>query len=190
MKLLFQRPVLFALGLIALMAATRMHHFGTALHLPDASLAIFILAGFFIASPWFFAVLFAQAVLIDYLAITQFGVSDFCVTPAYWALIPTYATLWFAGRLYARVHHHTLRSLGLFGALSCAAVSIAFVISNGAFYAFSGRFPDMNMSEYAARVTQYYLPYLTSALIYLVPAALLYSALTLRAHSVGHNLVK
>lgn len=175
MKLVSPLPLLVATGLVALMAATRMHHFGTALHLPDASLAIFILAGFFIASPAFFAALFLEAVVIDYLAITQFGVSDFCVTPAYWFLIPTYAVLWFAGRYYARIHQASLRSMGVFAALSFLAVSIAFLISNGSFYAFSGRFPDLNFADYAARVAQYYVPYLTSAVVYLVPAILIYA---------------
>ena len=189
MKLLSQRPLLIAIGLIALMAATRMHHFGTSLHLPDASLAVFILAGFFIASPLLFGALLAEAALIDYLAITQFGVSDFCVTPAYWALIPTYAVLWFAGRRYAHIHQTTLRGLGVFAAISFAALSIAFLISNGAFYAFSGRFPDMSMAEYTARVTQYYVPYLTSAVVYLVPAVLVYAIFTMRTHS-GQTLSK
>lgn len=166
-----------ALGalLMLLMAATRMHHFGTSLHLPDASLAIFLLAGFFIASPVFFGALCIEAVVIDYLAITQFGVSDFCVTPAYWGLLPTYLVLWAAGRFYARIQHPTLRSLGTFAAISFAALSLAFLISNGSFYAFSGRFPDLNMTDYAARITQYYVPYLTSAVVYLIPAVLIYA---------------
>lgn len=183
MKLLSQRPLLIALGLIALMAATRMHHFGSGLHLPDASLAVFLLAGFFIASPVLFGALLVEAGVIDYLAITQFGVSDFCVTPAYWFLIPTYAVLWFAGRYYARIHQHSLRSLGIFAGLSFAATSVAFVISNGAFYVFSGRFPDMSMATYASRMTQYYVPYLTGAVVYLVPAVLLYVLFTHRANT-------
>ena len=176
-----------ALGalLMLLMAATRMHHFGTSLHLPDASLAIFIIAGFLIASPAFFAVLFLEAVAIDYLAITQFGVSDFCVTPAYWGLIPTYLVLWAAGRFYARIQQNNLRSLSVFAAISFAALSIAFFISNGSFYVFSGRFPDMNLADYAARVAQYYAPYLTSGVTYLVPAALMYAIVQqrLKAHA-------
>lgn len=189
MKLLSRRHVLIGFALVALMATTRMHHFGSALYLPDASLAVFLLAGFLIASPLFFGALFLEAVLIDYLAITQFGVDDFCVTPAYWFLIPTYAVLWFSGRYYARVHQHSWRSLGVFAGLTFVAVSVAFLISNGAFYAFSGRFPDMNMAEYAGRVAQYYVPYLTSAIVYLVPAALLYALITHRAnlaHPVAH----
>jgi hypothetical protein len=181
MKTLLQRPALIALGLIALMAATRMHHFGSPLHLPDASLAVFLLAGFFIARPALFGVLLAEAAVLDYLAITQFGVSDYCVTPAYGFLIPTYAVLWFAGRYFARIQQNNLRSLGIFAALSFAATSVAFVISNGAFYLFSGRFADVSVAEYASRMTQYYLPYLSGAFVYLVPAAVLYVLFTQRS---------
>jgi hypothetical protein len=189
MKIVTQRPVLIALGLIALMAATRSHHYGSALHLPDASLAVFLLAGFFIASPVLFGALLVEAGLVDFLAITQFGVSDYCVTPAYWFLIPTYAVLWYAGRYYARIHQRSLRSLGQFAALSLAATSAAFFISNGAFYLFSGRFPDMGMAEYVSRVSQYYVQYLSGAALYLMPAVLLYVLFTQRtatSHSEAH----
>lgn len=183
MKMLSQRSMLIALGLVALMAATRMHHFATPLHLPDASLAVFLLAGFFIASPVLFGLLLVEAGLLDYLAITHFNVSDYCVTPAYWFLIPTYAVLWFAGRYYARIHQHSLRSLGMFAGLSFAATSVAFLISNGSFYLFSGRFADVNMAEYANRVAQYYVPYMSAAALYLVPAVLLYVVFTQRART-------
>lgn len=181
MKLLSQRPVLIGLVLAVLMAATRMHHFGSALHLPDASLAVFLLAGFFIAGPLLFIGLLLEAAALDYVAIAHLGVSDWCVTPAYWFLIPTYAVLWLAGRYYARIHQHSLRSLGVFAGLSVAALSVAFLISNGAFYWFSGRHPDMGMAEYAARVAQYYPQYLTGGLLYLACAAALYAVLTARA---------
>jgi hypothetical protein len=181
MKLLFQRQVLTGLALAALMAATRMHHYGSALHLPDASLAVFLLAGFFITSPLLFGALLLEAGALDYVAITQLGVSDWCVTSAYWFLIPTYAVLWLAGRYYARIHQHSLRSLGVFSAISFAAVSVAFFISNGAFYLFSGRYPDTSVAEYVTRVAQYYPPYLTSGLLYLGCAVALYAVLTARA---------
>lgn len=179
MKQISSRTLLTGLTLVALMAATRMHHFGSSLHLPDASLAVFLLAGFFIASPLFFAGLLLEAGVLDYVAITQLAVDDYCVTPAYWFLIPTYAVLWYAGRHYARLHQYSLRSLGIFAAISFAAVNAAFLISNGAFYVFSGRF-EMGMAEYAGRVALYYGPYLTGAVVYLVPAVLLY-ALTSRS---------
>ncbi len=174
------------LALFALMAATRMHHFGSSLHMPDASLAVFLLAGALIASPLFFGALLIEAGLLDYVAITHMGVSDFCVTPAYWFLIPTYAVLWYAGRYYAQIHRDTLHSLGAFSIISFFSVSAAFAISNGAFYVFSGRFADMSWSGYASRVAQYYVPYVTSAAVYLVPAVLMYALFGRKTHLVGH----
>lgn len=172
--------------LAVLMAATRMHHFGSSLHLPDASLAVFLLAGFLVASPLLFGALLIEAAALDYVAITHLGVSDYCVTPAYGFLIPTYAVLWFAGRIYARVHQNNLRSLGMFAAISFAAVNVAFLISNGSFYLFSGRLADVSIAQYAARIAQYYVPYVSGAVVYLVPAAMLYVLFTRRAVSANH----
>ena len=160
---------LFAL-LVLLMATTRSHHFDSLSHLPDASLAAFLLAGLYLPLAAFPALL-VVAGLADYFAINYAGVSDWCVSPAYWFLIPTYAVLWFAGRYYARIHQHSLRSLGAFAAIAFAAVSAAFVISSGSFYLFSGRFADMTAMQYAESVAKYYGPYLISAFLYLSIAA-------------------
>lgn len=187
MKLFSQRQSLIALVLAALMAATRMHHFGSSLHLPDASLTVFLLAGFLVSSPLLFGVLMLEAAALDYVAITHLGVSDYCVTPAYWFLIPAYAVLWLAGRYVARVQQNNLRSLGLFSAVSFAAVSAAFIISNGAFYLFSGRFPDLSVAQYAARVAQYYVPYVSGAAVYLVPAVMLYVLFKSRTNAAHAN---
>ncbi|MDO9010701.1 MAG: hypothetical protein Q7U78_02675 [Gallionella sp.] len=164
--------------LIALMAATRMHHFGSALHLPDASLAVFLLAGFLISSPLLLGALILEAGALDYVAISYLGVDDFCVTPAYWFLIPTYAALWFAGRYYARIHNNSLRSLAVFAGVAFAALNVAFILSNGSFYLFSGRYADMGVAQYAAQIAQYYLPYVSGAVVYLIPAAILYALST------------
>lgn len=173
-------------ALIVLMAATRLHHFGSSLHLPDASLAVFLLAGFLVASPLLFGALLIEAALLDYVAVAHMGVADYCMTSAYWFLIPTYAVLWVAGRAYAKMHQDSLRSLGLFSVISFASVSVAFFISNGAFYLFSGRYPDMSVSEYASSTAQYYVPYVNSAAIYLIPAVMLYVLFTRRIIHTKH----
>jgi hypothetical protein len=170
-------------ALIALMAATRMHHFGSSLHLPDASLAVFLLAGFLIASPVFFAALLIEAGLLDYVAIAHMGVSDYCVSPAYWFLIPTYAVLWYAGRYCVQGHRE---SLGLFSVASFAAVSVAFFISNFSFYLFSGNYGDMGIGAYALRVAPYYLPYVASAAVYLAPAVVLHALFALKGNDAKH----
>jgi len=187
MKLISPRQTLITLALIALMAATRMHHFGSALHLPDASLAVFLLAGLLIASPLLFGALLIEAAALDYFAIAQLSVNDFCLTPAYWFLIPTYAVLWFTGRYYARIHRHSLKSLGVFASLSAIALNLAFLISNGSFYLFSGRYPDMGVAEYGSYMIPIYLPYLTGGALYLACAAALYAVLTMRTTAATTN---
>jgi hypothetical protein len=175
--------VVIALLLAAVMAATRFHHFGSAMHLPDASLAIFLLAGFYLRPGMFFVAFLAEAALIDYLAITYAGVSDWCISPAYGFLLPTYACLWFAGRWYAPRHRHQWHTLApLLVALS-VGVSLAFAISNGSFYLLSGRFPDMGWTEYSARVMRFFPPYATSTFVYVLIAAALHAALTTLARS-------
>lgn len=179
------RNIAITITLAALMAATRMHHFGSPLHLPDASLAVFLLAGFFVASPLFFAGLLLEAAALDYVAVSQLGVSDWCVTPAYWFLIPTYAVLWLAGRYYTRKHQYSLGSLAIFSALAIAALSVAFLMSNLSFYWLSGRYPDMGMVEYLAAIAEYYIPYLSGGLLYLGCAVALYAVLSARAVGVA-----
>jgi hypothetical protein len=172
-------------ALVGLMAATRSHHFDSLTHLPDASLAVFLLAGFLLSGAAF-PVLLLVAGATDYFAINYAGVSGWCFSPAYWFLIPTYAALFYAGRFYATRHSSTFRSLGLFSAVALVSVSAAFVISNVTFYLFSGRFSDMSVMQYANSVAQYFLPYQLSAIIYLIPAVLLYAVLSGRASAVQH----
>jgi hypothetical protein len=154
------------LALMGLMLATRFHHFGSVFLLPDASLVVFFLSGLFYNRLKVFILLLAEAALIDYVAIAQLNVSDYCVSPAYLGLIPTYAAMWLAGAYC--VKFKKLNSSELFTQFSVLfmATSIAFLISNGTFYLFSGRFAQMSMMFYIERVEQFYLPYLTTTLLY------------------------
>ena len=164
-------PMTIALLLALLMAATRFHHFGSVTHLPDASLAVFFLGGFYLRRPLFLGCYLAQAALIDYLAITLGGVSDWCVTPAYAFLIPTYASLWIGGVWYARRHQMEWHSLMPFFGAVALGVSAAFLISNASFYLLSGYFPEMSWIEYGSRVAKYFPPYASAAVAYIVLAA-------------------
>jgi hypothetical protein len=169
---------LFA-ALILLMAATRGSHFGSSISLPDATLAIFLVAGFMLprftlAALAAFVILLVEAGGIDYYAIAYNDVSDFCVSPAYWFLIPTYASMWFAGHWFATKHSSGLNRLGLYSAVALLSTSVAFLISNAAFYAFSGRFTEMSLLEYFSRVAKYYPAYVGGGLLYLALAAVVY----------------
>ncbi len=157
---------------IVLMAATRVHHFGSAVSLPDASLAAFFLAGLLSGNRRLLLVLLVQAGLLDYWAINYFGVSDFCISPAYVFLIPTYATMWFAGR-YSK---HLSCSMVSTAVVAGLATSAAFVMSNASFFLFSGRYGPMPTLDYAAAVAPYYPPYLAAALCYVLAGLLVLKA--------------
>ena len=176
-----ETAVIFS-SLVFLMLLTRGSHFGSSFLLPDATLAIFLLSGFVLprytlSALLAFIFLLLEAGAIDYYAINVAGVSDWCVTPAYWFLIPTYASMWFGGRWFATRQQNTLSSLALFGGVSWLATTVAFLISNGSFYLLSGRYSEMSVAEYAEGVAPYYMPYLAGSLMYLVLAAAVYSLL-------------
>lgn len=171
-----QRAVL-ALALILLMTTTRFHHFGSALHLPDASLAVFFLAGFY-ARAWLLPLLLIQAAAIDYVAINAGGVSDWCVTPAYPFLAAAYGAVWLAGRWYAGRHELAWRSLLPLTGAAVTGTLAAFLISNASFYLLSGYFGELSATEYAARVARYLPPYLSGTLSWLAVAAVGHLLLT------------
>ncbi len=159
------------LPLVALMAITRVHHFGNAFSLPDASLATFFLAGLFFQQRSLFVALLIEAGLLDYVAISHFGVSDFCVSPAYVFLVPAYFAMWFAGRLSAKFKsmQGTELTLSLPAmATLLAATTSAFLMSNGSFYWLSGRYPNGDFAQYIERALHYYPPYAGYALMYVI----------------------
>ncbi len=162
------------LGLMALMAATRFHHFGDALHMPDASWAVFFLAGLYLAPAWLLAFLL-QAVAIDYVAIEMMGTSAFCVTPAYAALLPAYAVLWVGGRWLARNAGTDLSGLGRLAGAVVASTLVAFAISNGAFYWMGGRVAETSMAQYVQTWIDYAPAFLGSTLMYLAAAVVVHS---------------
>ena len=169
--------------LAVVMAATRWHHFGSAFSLPDASLAVFFLAGFYLRPPLFFAGFLAGAALIDYLAVTVGGVSDFCISPAYGFLIPAYASVWFAGRWYASRHQQAWSTLLSLGGALLLSVSAAFLISDGSFYLLSGRFPDVSAAEYFTQAIRHFPPYALHAALYVLLAAVAHAVVVVASGS-------
>ena len=153
-------------GLMLLMAATRFHHFGTAFSLPDASLAVFFLAGFWQGGRYVLAVLLLEAGLIDYVAITQFSVSDFCISPAYVFLIPSYALLWLAGQYNGKLAITSLVNAAKAFAGLVIAVTGAVFISNTSFYLLSDQVASVSWSQYLSGFSLYYPSYLGAALFY------------------------
>lgn len=164
------KQVYHYISLIVLMGATRMHHFGSEFSLPDASLATFFLAGLFFSSRTFFIALLLEAGLLDYVAIAHLGVSDFCISPAYAFLIPTYFVMWFAGRFSS-----SFKSISVLTTL-LIATSSAFLISNMSFYWLSDKTTETDLLSYAMQMTHYYLPYIGYALMYSILGVAFFNA--------------
>jgi len=155
-----------------LLVATRAHFLAP---LPDATLAVFFIAGLLGGGTLSFVGLLGAAAAADYLAITLQGAGDWCITPAYAFLAPTYACLWLAGKFSRRAQRSTLhRWLVGFAALG-VGVSAAFFISNASFYLFAGYFAQMSPWEYAARVLRYFPAYASTAVVYVVASIALHA---------------
>jgi hypothetical protein len=174
--------IFFALAM--LMAATRIHH--SFLHhfdaLPDASWGVFFLAGFWLrgSARWAFPLLMLEAVLVDYAVITNQGLdfwSHYCVSVAYWFLIPAYFSLWMGGSVLARYQRGlSLSTLGMAALALLASVSVCYVVSNGSFFWLSGSVPaaTRNLAGWMANLADWYLPFLETTAVWVGLGAVLH----------------
>ena len=174
-----RQQILVGTALALLMAATRGQHLAALGIVPDASWAIFFLAGIYLPSAWGFVALMVEAFALDVSAITWGGVSGFCFTPAYAFLLPAHAALWLAGRWYAGHHRQAWSTLlPLAGALLGSAV-VAEVLASGGFYLFSGRFAELSLAELGSRLVRYFPSSLEALALYTGLAAVMHAALAL-----------
>ena len=176
-------------ALLTLFAVTRGYHTPSFLHaLPSVSWAVFFLAGVYLRPAWVLAALLSFVALLDYAAVTWGGVSSFCISPAYVALIPAYGALWLAGRFYRRFHMLSAAALlpltiaVVAGALACE------IISSGAFYFFSGRFTEPDLAGFGARLVRYFPANLGSLAFHVGLAAIVHAVVTLtRPHAMDRD---
>jgi len=169
-----RNAIILAVVLSIVMWATRGHHVATLTHLPDASWAIFILLGLYFRHRVLLPVFLAQAALIDYLSITQFGVNDYCVTLAYAFLLPAYSALWLVGRWYATRYQLNAHTLHIFAVAAVVGTAGCELISSGSFYFLGGRFADTSLAEFATRLMLYFPGDLVNATLYLSIAMIIH----------------
>lgn len=174
-----RHQLLIAALLLLLVVATRGHHFATLVSLPGASWAAFFLAGVYLRSPWALPGLLALTWGLDFAAYTWGGASGFCLTPAYLFLLPAYASLWLAGRWYARQHSFEWRTLLPLAAALLAGATLCELFSSGGFYFFSGRFAEPTLAEFGVRLVKYFPGYLQSLAFYVGIAAGLHALIGL-----------
>ncbi len=163
--------ILLALALV--MGFTRFHP--SLLHhaLWDASWGVFFLAGFWLRGQgrWAFPLLMAEAVLVDYFVISGQGIdfwNHYCVSAAYWFLVPSYGALWLGGSWLAKQESgFDLRTLGLAVAALLVAEGACYLISNGSFYWISANVPSpRSFGAWFANLGDWYLPFLEGTALY------------------------
>ena len=170
--------------------------------LPDASWAVFFVAGFYFSTGsrerlyglfsrslamGSFVLLMALAVLIDYFVISAQGIGfwqHYCVSPAYWFLAPAYATLWLGGA-WLRRHYRGLdaRTLGLLAVSAFIASSLCFAISDSSYYWLSDSWlaasaATRSVGGWLSNFGDWYWTFVRSTLAYLAVAALVHALAT------------
>ncbi|MFT4247803.1 MAG: hypothetical protein QM581_07160 [Pseudomonas sp.] len=177
--------------LAALMLATRINHFAP---VPDASWAVFFIAGFQLRRQvrWAFALLMALAMAIDWAVIRGQGLDfwqHYCISPGYVALIPAYFAMWAGGAwLRGRYTGAGLPALARTALVVPCSVALYHLIAQGSFYWTSTNVPDPTLAGWARNYADWFLPYLRSAALYVgIAAAVQWAAERVGNRAVPHS---
>jgi hypothetical protein len=170
------------------MAVTRFGHAGgTAWLLPDASWAVFFVGGFYLARSWRWALamLLIEAVGLDGLAIRHYGVSNYCLTLAYWFIVPAYSVLWLGGSWLGRYYQQTPLDLVRLCASLYLSVTICYLLTNASFYWLGGQVEHPSFAGWWSNFTDWYGHFLAVSCTYVALATLVHLASTSRSRSTA-----
>ncbi|MEG2805560.1 hypothetical protein [Stenotrophomonas sp.] len=162
--------------LVLLMIATRVNHF---MAIPDASWAVFFIGGFYLRqwTRWAFPLLMGLAIVIDVVVISRTGqayLQHYCVSPGTWMLLPAYFSLWAGGMLLGHGYQGARwATLGKGVALLVAAVALCHLFAQGGFYWSSDSVAAPTVAGWLKNYSDWFLPYLRTAAIYVGLAAAL-----------------
>jgi hypothetical protein len=179
MTLTLRSRLALFLVLVIVMAATRLNHFGL---VPDASWAVFFVAGFYLrgSARWAFPALMVLAVAVDYVVITAGGQSfwsHYCMSPGYWFLVPAHASMWLGGSLLRHGYRGLApRTLGLLLVSLFASVAACHFFAQGGFYWLASAVAEPTVAGWAKNYADWFLPYLRNASTYVAIAAAVHVA--------------
>jgi hypothetical protein len=164
--------ILFA-GLLSFLFFTRGSHFASIISLPDASVAIFFIVGFYLRNPIFFIFAITQSMLIDYLVTSSLGTAESCFTSAYIFLLFAYTSVWISGRWLSKHWQPNLLGVMNFFKAALLGIIVGEIISSGSYNLINQTQPNgFDMVELLVQ----YLPHaLKITLTYLLVAASIHS---------------
>jgi len=151
------------------MVLTRSHYFSL---LPDASWAVFFIAGFYLHSwkRWVFPSLIGLAVLVDWQVITAQGIrfwQHYCISIGYGCLLPAYFVMWAGGQWLQQHNQRPIRQrVTLFLLSLSSSVALCHLLAQGGFYWLSESISDPTFSGWAKNYVRWFLPYWSVALLY------------------------
>ncbi len=164
--------------LAVLMAASRGHAFDQ-FSPPDASWAVFFIAGFHLRGwgRWAFPLLMALAVAVDWWVIRGQGIdfwSHYCVSPGYWFLLPAYGAMWLGGA-WLRRHYRGAgwEALGRLAGAFLVSVVACHLFAQGGFYWLSDSVAEPSLAGWWKNYSDWLPPYLVTAAVYVAIAAAL-----------------
>jgi hypothetical protein len=181
-----RRYALFALLALS-MAVTRVNHAGTAWLPPDASWAVFYLAGYYLAREWrwAFTLLLIEALAIDGLSIRYFGLSNYCATLAYWFVLPAYSMLWLGGAWLRRHDSQVAPDVARLCASLLLSVTLCYLLTNASYYWLGSGIEHPDLAGWWSNFTRWYARFLMVPCMYVGFAALLHVAFTHRSRSAA-----
>ncbi len=148
--------ILAGAALAALVICTRGQHFASVDALPSASWAVFFLAGALLRPMWALPAFFVLSSLLDFASLASGTITDWCLSPAYWALALAYAALWLGGHVYRGIHRDAWSTVPRLALTLVIAATAAYALSKGGFWFFSGRYAEPTLAGFVARIPHYY----------------------------------
>ncbi|CAN1486823.1 hypothetical protein MCEHALHM7_00083 [Methylophilaceae bacterium] len=128
--------------ILFLMVLTRGSHLLTAISLPDASFALFLVGGMLLKKPKWFISLLTFSFVIDLVTLSMNNTYQIPINVGYLGLLASYGIMWFFGLRIANTNNFVK-----FTAFSFLATLIAFLISTQSYNLLSGTFPDITIKE-------------------------------------------
>ena len=128
--------------ILFLMALTRGSHLLTAISLPDASFALFLVGGMLLKKPKWFISLLTFSFVIDLVTLSMNTTYQIPINVGYLGLLASYGIMWFFGSRITNT-----KSFLKFVAFGVISTLITFVISTQTYNLLSGTFPDITIKE-------------------------------------------
>lgn len=150
--------------LIGLTCLTRGSHFLTEFNIPDASLIVFFLVGYYLPSIMIFLIFFLLGSYIDFGNAALDISSNFSLNNGYWGLIPSYLVMVLAGIILKRTDIH--KSLNLSILLIFIATTMAYIISTNTYYMFSGLYGSPKLIVTILQGWEYFPSFIIPNLVY------------------------